>query len=427
MVETRRTSRRLQAKAAAAAITASSPATSPTRRSPPRAAKKSRSPAKAEAADKREASDESAQEIPVLDDDEEEDEAPKASDGEARTEEAEVEVEHEDAEAEAGEEQMEEEVLDEQVEVEQEEEEAEGEADEEQEEQEEQGEEVTAEAAQEEEEEAEQQEEEDEEILLMDADDGEEEEESTAAVSDEDDEDEDVEQYVRDCSLYSALLAASGLNLSSSRTPTASASSAATSAGVVAPSRRPPPSATALLKRRLVPNELDSGASQYKSYFDFHGTVNRSSGATLRADARAAEESTELSQGHAAVAHSVAQRVETQRKKSAGRKWFDFESEELTADARRDFALLRMRNYLDPKKFYKTSDHARALPKHFQMGVVIEGAHEFRSARLTKKQRRQTFTDEIMADEGVQKYTKRVFSQIQAARSGQGRKKRRNN
>lgn len=175
-----------------------------------------------------------------------------------------------------------------------------------------------------------------------------------------------------------------------------------------------------------MPNQLDSGASQYKEFFSFNGS-KRAQAATLRADARATEEAKVLAAGHKAVAHSERQRTESQHKKSAGRRWFNFESDEMTDDARRDFALLRMRNYLDPKKFYKSSDHSRALPKHFQMGVVIEGAHEFHSARLTKKQRRKTFTDEVMADEAVVQYTHRVAGNIQKARSNQSRKKRRRN
>uniref|UniRef100_A0AAV1UDD8 Fcf2 pre-rRNA processing C-terminal domain-containing protein n=1 Tax=Peronospora matthiolae TaxID=2874970 RepID=A0AAV1UDD8_9STRA len=241
----------------------------------------------------------------------------------------------------------------------------------------------------------------------------------TGAADDEDDgdlivikqdeeEDEDVEHY--------ALLAASGLNLSS-RCPSGSKSEP------IAASVKRTVATAALVKRRMVSDQLDSDASQFQEFFSFGGT-KRSTAAALRADAQATEEAKIIAASRKAVAHSERQRVESQHKKSAGRRWFNFESEEMTADARRDFALLRMRNYLDPKKFYKSSDHSRALPKHFQMGQVIEGAHEFHSARLTKKQRRQTFTDEIMADEAVVQYTHRVAGNIQAARSNQGRTKK---
>ncbi|CAH0487743.1 unnamed protein product [Peronospora farinosa] len=236
----------------------------------------------------------------------------------------------------------------------------------------------------------------------------------TMTAEEEEEEEEDVDQY--------ALLAASGLNLST-KTNKPSSSSPLTSIKTCTSAKS---STAAFFKRRLVPNQLDSGASQYQEFFNFDGS-KRSTAAVLRADARALEEAKVIAAGQKAVAHSERQRAESLHKKSAGRRWFNFESEEMTTDARRDFALLRMRNYLDPKKFYKSSDHSRALPKHFQMGVVIEGAHEFHSARLTKKQRRKTFTDEIMADEAVVQYTHRVASNIQAARSNQGRKKRRRN
>lgn len=205
------------------------------------------------------------------------------------------------------------------------------------------------------------------------------------------------------------MMAASGINLSTTKSTTAGASS---NLQIKASSRF-----------SLVPDALDSGASQHATYFAFQGH-KCADGATLMAEKRSLEEQATLKSQLQVAAQSSRQREEHQNKKSAGRKWFDMESEELTAEARRDFALLRMRNYLDPKKFYKTSDHHKKLPKHFQMGVVIEGAHEFKSARLTKKQRQQTFTDEIMADAGIQSYTKRVFGQIQASRSGQGKKKK---
>lgn len=197
-------------------------------------------------------------------------------------------------------------------------------------------------------------------------------------------------------------MAASGLNLST-KTPAASDSS------------------TTARRSKLVPDALDSGASK-DAYFQFNGQ-RCSNGAQLVAAKRASEESQVVAKQHQVSALSEQQRTEAKSVKSAGRKWFNMASEDMTPEARRDFALLRMRNYLDPKKFYKTSDHHKNLPKHFQLGMVIEGAHEFKSARLVKKDRRQTFTEEIMADQQVQSYTKRVFTQINNARSGTARKK----
>ncbi|GMF65196.1 unnamed protein product [Phytophthora lilii] len=372
MVETRRTSRRLQAKAAASAA---SPAPSPAS-SPAAAGRKSRRTPSPRGRKKAPASDESPQEIPVPTDEEEQEQAKNEKEQkEKEVEKKEKEVVVIDSDTESEKTQQVQEQAEEKTEAASEQPASVEEA-------------APVEEAPEEEEEEE--EEEAEEIMLLDDDDEEEEEEEEEKEENkEEEDDEDIDHYPS--------------------APTAVAKTADATK----------PSATTLLKRRLVPNQLDSGASKYQEFFNFDGS-KRETAATLRTDARAAEEAKVVAAGQKAMAHSQRQRTESQHKKSAGRRWFNFESEEMTDDARRDFALLRMRNYLDPKKFYKSSDHSRALPKHFQMGTVIEGSHEFHSARLTKKQRRKTFTDEIMADEAVVQYTHRVAGNLQAARMSQG-------
>jgi hypothetical protein len=54
------------------------------------------------------------------------------------------------------------------------------------------------------------------------------------------------------------------------------------------------------------------------------------------------------------------------------------------------------------------------------VGTVIEGRMETGpQGRLSRKQRKRTFVDEILADRAVRKYSKRKFSEIQqAAQSG---------
>jgi hypothetical protein len=83
----------------------------------------------------------------------------------------------------------------------------------------------------------------------------------------------------------------------------------------------------------------------------------------------------------------------------------------MTDALKSDLALIRNRNYLDPKKFYKSSDSFDN--KILQLGTVIEGSHEYYTSRLTKRERRGNFTEEIMADEGVAGYAKRKFGEVQ--------------
>jgi hypothetical protein len=95
-----------------------------------------------------------------------------------------------------------------------------------------------------------------------------------------------------------------------------------------------------------------------------------------------------------------------------GKGWFQMQSTEKTEEVKTDLAVLRMRHILDPKRFYKSTD--ATLGKGFlQVGTVIEGTGEYYSHRLTKKQRRNNVTEELMADPNVATYAKKKFIEIQ--------------
>jgi hypothetical protein len=51
------------------------------------------------------------------------------------------------------------------------------------------------------------------------------------------------------------------------------------------------------------------------------------------------------------------------------------------------------------------------------VGTVIEGVGEFKSARLTNKERKQTIVDEIMADSRLRNYSKRKYDEIQVQKA----------
>jgi hypothetical protein len=118
---------------------------------------------------------------------------------------------------------------------------------------------------------------------------------------------------------------------------------------------------------------------------------------------------------------------------SAGDKWFGFESQldgsregasavQRTADAealKKDLQVIRMRNYIDPKKFYKSSDK----PSNFaQLGTVISHGSEYFSGRLTKAERRTTLLDEVMSDRGTRDYASRKFKEVQKKKESGGKK-----
>ncbi|KAG5355020.1 rRNA-processing protein [Yarrowia sp. B02] len=96
---------------------------------------------------------------------------------------------------------------------------------------------------------------------------------------------------------------------------------------------------------------------------------------------------------------------------TAGDKWFGMKAPDMTPELKMDVELLKMRNVLDPKRFYKKSD-SKKDPKFFEMGTIVEGNTEFFSARLTKKERKQTFAQELLGDDDSQKYFKRKYAEI---------------
>jgi hypothetical protein len=87
----------------------------------------------------------------------------------------------------------------------------------------------------------------------------------------------------------------------------------------------------------------------------------------------------------------------------------------------RDIQMIQMRNYIDPKRFYKNPDKGGKI---LHVGTVIEGPSEYKSARLTNRERKQTIVEEILADSAAKEYSKRKFTELQAAASNKRRGKK---
>ena len=110
---------------------------------------------------------------------------------------------------------------------------------------------------------------------------------------------------------------------------------------------------------------------------------------------------------------------------NAGNGWFNMPAVEYTPELRRDMRLLKLRGAYDPKRFYKTDDTSK-LPKHFQVGTVVEGAQDFFSARMTKKERKRTFAEEIASSAEITHARKKRFKKVQDAHANTlGRKHKR--
>ena len=105
---------------------------------------------------------------------------------------------------------------------------------------------------------------------------------------------------------------------------------------------------------------------------------------------------------------------------TAGKGWYNLPKPEMTDEVKRDLQLIKMRNVIDSKHHYKRND-TNKLPTYFQVGTIVEGAHEFYSARATKKERKRTMVDELLEDADLRKKNKRKLIEIQKKQMSGGK------
>ena len=96
-----------------------------------------------------------------------------------------------------------------------------------------------------------------------------------------------------------------------------------------------------------------------------------------------------------------------EREKSAGDGWFNMPRVDASAEMKRDLMLLRMRNALDTKRFYKK--HDKNLPKYAQIGTVIETVADYYTDRVPKKERKNTIVQELAEDSEFKKKLKKRY------------------
>ncbi|GER52641.1 Fcf2 pre-rRNA processing protein [Striga asiatica] len=82
--------------------------------------------------------------------------------------------------------------------------------------------------------------------------------------------------------------------------------------------------------------------------------------------------------------------IKKQVKDTAGKNWFDMPAQTMTPELKKDLQLLKV-------------------------GTVIESATEFFTGRLTKKERKATLADELLADSTLGDYRKRKVREIEEA------------
>lgn len=73
-----------------------------------------------------------------------------------------------------------------------------------------------------------------------------------------------------------------------------------------------------------------------------------------------------------------------------------------------------MRNVLDPHRHYKKDGGGKMkAPEYSQLGTIVEGAADWYSGRVEKRQRKRTFVEEVLAGEQETKRFRRKYGELQ--------------
>ncbi|KAI9463801.1 Fcf2 pre-rRNA processing-domain-containing protein [Russula earlei] len=118
------------------------------------------------------------------------------------------------------------------------------------------------------------------------------------------------------------------------------------------------------------------------------------------------------------------------KERTAGPKWFDLPAptEADLPRAYKEYEALRLRNQLDPKRFYRKDPGEgrgiKGLPKHFAIGTIVPTSTPFGGPsgdNLPRSARKRTIVDELVDDAEARHYSKRKFNELQSSRAAKGR------
>ncbi|KAG6841965.1 hypothetical protein C0991_004456 [Blastosporella zonata] len=118
------------------------------------------------------------------------------------------------------------------------------------------------------------------------------------------------------------------------------------------------------------------------------------------------------------------------KNKTAGSDWFDLPAPAEADLPRlyREVEALRLRNQLDPKRFYRKDEGEgkgiKGLPKYFAIGTILPSSTPFGTAsgdNLTRANRKRTLVDELVDDAEAKRYAKKKFEDLQSVRGAKGK------
>lgn len=176
----------------------------------------------------------------------------------------------------------------------------------------------------------------------------------------------------------------------------------------------PPTRPTTMGKKKSKTLKLDAGPSTSPAYLQ----VKPTSGAVTLTAAHLASTLPVLPPSASASLISSVLPEPMKKKKgeaeTAGAAWGHMKAPTLTKELKRELLLVKMRDAVDPKRFYRSADDGKAFPKYFQVGTIVEGAEDGKN-RLTNRERKGSILAELMSDGTIRKRAKTQFLASQAA------------
>jgi len=116
------------------------------------------------------------------------------------------------------------------------------------------------------------------------------------------------------------------------------------------------------------------------------------------------------------------------RKKQAKPGYFELPTPDATdlARIRREAEAIRLRNSLDPKKFYRKESviNVKNMPKQIALGTILPTSTPFGTVsadNLTRAERKRSIVDELVEDSEAKSYAKRKFEELQSVHGERGR------
>eukprot|EP00696_Hemimastix_kukwesjijk_P000762 gnl/Hemi2/11016_TR3779_c0_g1_i1.p1 gnl/Hemi2/11016_TR3779_c0_g1~~gnl/Hemi2/11016_TR3779_c0_g1_i1.p1 ORF type:complete len:178 (-),score=31.99 gnl/Hemi2/11016_TR3779_c0_g1_i1:104-637(-) len=121
------------------------------------------------------------------------------------------------------------------------------------------------------------------------------------------------------------------------------------------------------------------------------------------------------------VADILARTKKPKKADTAGPKWGNMPATERTPEVKRDLQMLKLQGLMDPSMRIRRNHTSTG--KYFQIGTIVGNSSDFYSDRIVRKDRKQSFAEEVLADPKIRAYTKRRFDKIQTANAA-GRKQK---